>query len=379
MIRRALLCTAPLFTALCSTTLVANAAPITASMTGAWFDPTRSGQGIQIQVVGSSQKELLLYWYTYDQAGNPIWLVAQAPITDDIARLTALEVRGPRFMEQNAVVNVKPFAELELSFDDCGKAKMHYSTAFATGDMQLSRLSSTFGDQCTGTLLDDRRPVTTTQTDATSVSSGLTVSTRYREEPGKISFKVTARGTAAQAGGRYQVWILGAQRAEIQMLASGGESEAEVEFASPAQAGKLPLTFDPRGAAVELRNASGGVVPPPAGSGAPPFGNSDQRVPLNFAPAFGNGSGEARLKRLSNKVSFSVEVEDVPIGTYSIRVANVHRGTLLVSAQNGRNKGELEFSNPQDAGKPLLSFDPRGQLVQVISGTETVASVTFVN
>ena len=374
MIRRALL-----FTALCGAALVTNAAPITASMTGAWFDPSRSGQGIQVQVVGSSQKELLLYWYTFDQAGAPIWLVAQAPITDDIARLSALEVRGPRFMEQNAAVNVKPFAELELSFDDCGKGRMHYSTAFATGDMQLSRLSSTFGDQCTATLVDDRSPTSTTQTDGTSVSSGLSVSTRYREEPGKISFKVTARGTAAQAGARYQVWILGAQRAELQLLASGGESEAEVEFASPAQPGKLSLTFDPRGAAVELRAAGGGVVAPPVtGNGAPPFGDSDQRVSLNFAPAFNRGSGEARLKRLSNKVSFSVEVEDVPIGTYSIRVANLHRGTLLVSAQNGRNKGELEFSNPQDAGKPLLNFDPRGQLVQVLSGTETVASVTFV-
>ncbi len=374
MIRQALL-----FTALFGATITANAAPITASMTGAWFDPTRSGQGIQIQVVGNSQKELLLYWYTYEQAGVPIWLVAQAPITDDVARLTALEVRGPRFMEQNATVKVKSFAELELSFDDCGKGRMRYSTAFATGEMQLSRLSSTFGDQCTATVIDDRRPSTTTQSDATSVSSGLSVSTRYREEPGKISFKVTARGTAAQAGGRYQVWILGAQRAEIQMLASGGESEAELEFVSPVQPGKLSLTFDPRGAAIELRNTSGSTVPPPAASGAPPFGNSDQRVALNFASAFSNGSGEARLKRLSNKVSFSVEVEDVPIGTYSVRVANVHRGTLLVSAQNGRNKGELEFSNPQDAGKPLLSFDPRGQLVQVVSGNDTVASVSFVN
>ena len=245
--------------------------------------------------------------------------------------------------------------------------------------MQLSRLSSTFGDQCTATLLDDRRPTSTTQTDGTSVSSGLSVSTRYREEPGKISFKITARGTAAQAGARYQVWISGAQRAELQLMASGGESEAEVEFASPAQPGKLSLTFDPRGATIELRAAGGSVVTPPVtGNGAPPFGDSDQRVSLNFTSAFNRGSGEARLKRLSNKVSFSVEVEDVPIGTYGIRVANVHRGTLLVSAQNGRNKGELEFSNPQDAGKPLLNFDPRGQVVQVLSGIDTVASVTFV-
>lgn len=136
------------------------------------------------------------------------------------------------------------------------------------------------------------------------------------------------------------MWILGAQHAELQLLASGGESEAEI---------------------------------------APPFGNSDQKVPLQFAPAFRNGSGDAQLERFGNKVNFDVKIEDVPIGVYSVKVAGVHRGNLLVSKQNGRTKGELEFSNPQAAGKPLLDFDPRGQLVQVKLGTELVASVTFVN
>jgi hypothetical protein len=375
MIRQALLSTALLGKAFCAT-----AAPITASMTGIWHDPTRNGQGIQLQIVGNPQKELVLNWYTYDQAGTPIWLIAQTPITGEVAHLTALQVRGPRFMEQNAQVSFSQFAELDLSFQDCGNARLRYSTAFASGELNLVRLSSTFGDQCSATLIDDRRPTAISQADQTSTSAGVNLSTRYREEPGKISFKVTARAGAAQAGARYQLWVAGTQRGELQLLASGGESEAELEFASPAQAGKPALTFDPRGATLELRavGAGGTVSTPPVGS-APPFGNSDQRVPMAMAPAFNRGSGEARLKRLSNKVSFSVEVEDVPIGVYGVRVAGVHRGTLLVSLQNGRNKGELEFSNPQDAGKPLLSFDPRGQMVQVVLGTEAVASVTFVN
>ena len=362
----------------------AMATPITASMTGAWYDPSRSGQGIQIQIVGTAQKDVLLNWYTFDASGNPIWLVAQAPITDDVVRLTALQVRGPRFMQQGAQVNYSQFAELELSFDDCNKGKLRYSSALGIGELPLTRLSKTFGDQCTGTFVDDRRPTETLQTDQSSASAGLNISTRYREEPGKVRFKVTARGPASAIGNRYQVWILGAARAQIQMLSSGGESEAEVEFASPAEPGKLPLSFDPRNAAVELRpiGASGpGVTPPAPGpiNAAPPFGSSNQRVPLRFSASFAAGSGDAQLERLSNKVNFDVEIEDVPIGVYSVQVGGVHRGNLLVSMQNGRNKGELEFSNPQDAGKPLLNFDPRGQLIQIKLGAETIASVIFVN
>lgn len=324
-------------------------------------------------------------WYTFDAAGNPIWLVAQAPVNDEVVRLSALKVAGPKFVQQSAPVSFSPFAELELSFHDCNKGKLRYSSALGAGEIPLTRLSNTFGSPCTGTLVDDRRTSETLQTEQTSVSAGISVGTRYREEADKISSKVTALGPAATIGNRYQVWILGAKRAELVFLSSGGESEAEVEFASQAEVGKLPLTFDPRGAAVELRLAgtrtqpgSGGTTPS-AGNTAPPFGNSDQRVGLQFSPAFAGGSGDAKLERLSNKVNFDVEIEDVPIGVYSVQVGGVHRGNLLVSMQNGRNKGELEFSNPQDVGKPILNFDPRGQLVQVKLGAEVVASVTFVN
>jgi hypothetical protein len=374
----------------------ASAAQITASMTGAWFDPARNGQGIQVQVIGAQQKELLLYWYTFDQAGNPMWLYAQAPVTGDVVQMSAFEVRGPKFMESAANASLRRFGELELSFDDCGRGRMRYSTTLGAGEMALSRLSNTFGAACTGTLVDDGVPVSSSQSDQSQLISGVSISTRYRQDPGKISFKITARGAAPLAGQRYQVWILGANRGTLQMLASGGESEAELEFASPVEPGKLPLNFDPRGATIELRDANGGVVgggggtvggsgggsgggSTTGGTGAPPFGNGDQRVDLTMAPTFASGSGDARLKREANKVSFSVEIEDVPIGSYSVKVGGTHRGSLLVSVQNGKRQGELEFSNPQDAGKPLLNFDPRGQLVQLLLGSEVVASVTFVN
>ena len=146
---------------------------------------------------------MLLNWYTFDAAGNPIWLVAQAPVQADVVRLTALKVIGPTFMQQNATVNRTQFAELELSFDGCNKGRMRYPSAIGSGELPLTRLSNTFGNTCTGTLVDDRRTSDTLETNQTLLSADISVSTRYREEAGKIRFKVTARGSATNIGNRY--------------------------------------------------------------------------------------------------------------------------------------------------------------------------------
>lgn len=365
---------------LLSCCLSAQATSVTAGMTGAWFDPARNGQGIQVQVVGTERKEVLLYWYTFDASGNPLWLYAQAPITEDTVRLSAFEVRGPSFVQNAAPVTLRRFGELELSFDSCNSGRMRYSTTLGTGEIQLSRLSQTFGAACTGTLIDDHPSQNAPELTQSLVSGGLNVSTHYREEPNRLRYNVEIQGAANQAGRRYALWVGGIKRAEFTLLSNVSGSRAELEFASPVEAGKLPLTFDPRGQAVEIRDSSGVPIGGgSAGTSAPPFGNSEQIVDLNFASSFPLGSGDAKLKRQPSKVSFSVEIEDVPVGAYGLLVAGVQRGSILVTFQNGRAKGELEFSTPQDAGKPRLDFDPRGQLVQVLNGNTVIASITFPN
>jgi hypothetical protein len=363
------------------------AAPITAAMTGAWYNPNLVGQGLQVQVIGSAQKELLVYWFTFDEAGNAKWLIANAPVSGEVARLTALEVTGPRFSVNGTPMSSQSFGTMELEFSDCNSATLRYTTRLGSGSMPLTRLTSNYGQSCTGTLVDDFTPIASQQTDGSASSSGISLTSTYREDPGRIRFKVKARGPLTASGNRYGLYIANIKRAELTLLTSGGESEAEVEFASPVEPGKIALDFDPRGAALELRIISGTGVgtnpppPPPApnGSNPPPFGNSDQTVNLVVAPSFSLGSGKARLRREADRVRFDVEIEDVPIGSYSVRVDGVHRGTLLVSLRNGKTEGELEFAFPQDDLKPLLNFDPRGKLVEIRSGTQVVAQVTFVN
>lgn len=78
-----------------------------------------------------------------------------------------------------------------------------------------------------------------------------------------------------------------------------------------------------------------------------------------------NGKGKAKFWERVDGSDFEVEAE-VPDGTYTLRVCDVVQGEMVV--ENGEGEGELEFefSSPADEDKPLLSFDPRDCLIELL-------------
>lgn len=80
-------------------------------LSGSWYNPDRSGHGLSIS--RTSNNSLILYWYTYDDSGHPMWLVSDVePMTDGHwnARL------------QKAFRNT---ASNAISFTDVGQASLH--------------------------------------------------------------------------------------------------------------------------------------------------------------------------------------------------------------------------------------------------------------
>lgn len=56
------------------------------------------------------------------------------------------------------------------------------------------------------------------------------------------------------------------------------------------------------------------------------------------------------------------------------------RGDIEVVDVGGEHQGEIEFhTDPSEVGKQLLSFDPRGQTIEVRQGATTFLSVSFPN
>lgn len=86
----------------------------------------------------------------------------------------------------------------------------------------------------------------------------------------------------------------------------------------------------------------------------------------------GGASGSLDLQTRPGQVSFEVEVEDVPAGSYRVFVAGIERATLQAVSQNGRIKGQVEFKAPVEPGKLPLEFDPRGRRVEVRRADQSV-------
>lgn len=151
-------------------------------------------------------------------------------------------------------------------------------------------------------------------------------------------------------------------------LLVGGQEVAEMTIAKKRgkllfEAGKtgskaIPLTFDPRGATVDLVQGETSLFT--GTMKAQSFGaNTDKKAAylLPIPPVSDETVGQAKAKwTVSEKAvrKFSVEVEGVPAGSYEFSVNGTRKGVIEITGESG----ELEFSNQPDGEALLLDFDP---------------------
>jgi hypothetical protein len=183
--------------------------------------------------------------------------------------------------------------------------------------------------------------------------------------------------------GDYDLLVDGATVAQI-VVSSGAEgSKGEVEFTTGEDnADELPLNFDPAGKILTVSQSGTvffqGVFTPDtdSGLGTPkPEAASESEESITSTGLDTDGKAKAKY-RVDDKGRhrFSVEVEDVPAGAYSLVVAGTVRGGIRVVSTGDGAEGELEFTSNAERGKRPLNFDPRGQLVEIVSASGTFFS-----
>ena len=91
----------------------------------------------------------------------------------------------------------------------------------------------------------------------------------------------------------------------------------------------------------------------------------------------GQGRGMTELELEQARSKFSIEVYDLPAGTYDVLVGGEVRGQIEVMAKSSNGEGEIEFVSPADNGQPLLDFDPRGMEVVIAQGGNPILSTTM--
>lgn len=173
--------------------------------------------------------------------------------------------------------------------------------------------------------------------------------------------------------GLYDFFVDNTLRGSFRVVATDEGTEGEIEFSSHDD-DELPLDFEPLGAAFVVRDRSGatwfsGIFDPSI---------LDQRPPVEPASSFEerlvstgadpDASGEAFYEVDPEGAHyFEVEIEDVPAGVYTVRVGGIDRAALRTAPMGDGVEGEVEFRSPGERGKIPMDFDPRGQLLEIVS------------
>jgi hypothetical protein len=100
----------------------------------------------------------------------------------------------------------------------------------------------------------------------------------------------------------------------------------------------------------------------------------DFKVPLVNNSGFPDAEAKAEYESRPGRVEFEVEIEDVPVGSYTLIVDGTERGVIQVEMDGDDAEGYIEFSSPRDDDELLLDFEPLGALIEVTDGTTTLFS-----
>ena len=125
-----------------------TAAPVDARYSGTWYDPARSGEGIELQILPNNKASV--YFFTYPPAsvsGTQAWVYAVGDVVGN--GIEFANVLRPTRDAQGKVTQ-NPWGRIALTFDDCGRGGMRWDGPAGWGakEVPLTRLSSLSGLGC---------------------------------------------------------------------------------------------------------------------------------------------------------------------------------------------------------------------------------------
>ena len=386
---------------------------VTRNFTGLWDQVDHESQGINLQVIDQvdGSKVGVAYWFTYGDDRSSAWFFGVGPAAGDRIDMILYEGDDIGFLEDDNPGDddrVRAVGTMDMVFSSCHDATVTFSTDIAgvgSGSFQAQRFTDLFNTSCSGGVSDDT-PATVLPTEErialAPAREGITGSGHadFEERADRTEFSVEAEDLAV---GSYRIVVGGVDRGELVVsVGLDGRNEGETEFRSPVETGKVLLTFDPRGQVVEVHDAQGAVLTSgdttvgggddnggddnggddnggdDNGGGDLEWGTVDIEVELGNTGVYPAASGDARLEPRDDRTDFSVEIEDVPEGSYGLRIGGEMVGSIeVVTLSDGGVQGEIEFRNPVEPGKVLLDFDPRGQQIDVLEGQTVILETLF--
>jgi hypothetical protein len=129
--------------------------PIAAYHSGLYYDPNRSGEGINLLIAKQGERQIAaINWYTYHN-GRQLWLVGSTDYQAGVDTLafdvfsTSGTGFGVAFNPDD--VKTRPWGTITITFPSCGKLVLDYNSSddeFGSGNQELEHLLGIAGLNC---------------------------------------------------------------------------------------------------------------------------------------------------------------------------------------------------------------------------------------
>ena len=135
-------------------TVTQSSTSVDGYMSGNWYDPVRSGQGIQLEITDQNNTALAV-WFVFGPDGGQNWIYAQGTYDTTKATVTLPATMKtcakfpPLFKPSD--VQTTSWGTITLAFTDCNNGTLSWNSTlpgYGIGSMPLSRLTSIRGTKC---------------------------------------------------------------------------------------------------------------------------------------------------------------------------------------------------------------------------------------
>jgi hypothetical protein len=118
---------------------------------GTFYNTEQPGQGVMVELRDRGQATLA--WFTFDAAGQPMWLFGIATLDGNVLRAPMSRVAGGRFPPAFDPANVQatPWGEVSFTVAGCNSGTLRWTPSvagFGAGQMELARLTAVHGTRC---------------------------------------------------------------------------------------------------------------------------------------------------------------------------------------------------------------------------------------
>ena len=400
---------------------------VTRHFTGAWEQVDQESQGLSLEVIEQTDgsRRSVAYWYTYGTDRKSAWYLGIGDLIEDRIEFVLYDSVDVGFMQDADPDNdpVQSIGTMTIVFDNCDSGDVTFETNHAevgSGSFTIRRVSAVMNTHCSGGISDDMHAdgmFGEQRIELSPAREGVSGNghARYEDYPGHMEFEVDVNGLP---DGDYHLYAGMQERGVFNVF----EGHGNLEFTSPAETGSMMMTFDPREMLIEIYDDQGVVLSSFENSFAQDEhghhgdgGDDDHHYDCAFGSGSGMGGGmgsggmgggmhdcvedgefveievdlvnsgvlfdakgTAEWQMNTNRVEFSVEIEDVAVGFYTLKVGGTEEGIIeTFEMHDGDVYGRIKFRDPETSGREHLDFEPRGQKIEVFQGETAILEVDF--